>query len=104
MIISELNHLEIVSESINIEGGNLPEDSGSSTFSYTTNNNFAFTITSPSLAVGNYASAGAQGQADNPTCIPTWSYTKADSFARTSLGGASVSYSVSAAAIVPVCF
>ena len=94
MIISNLNHLEVVGENTKVQGGLCLD--------YNTNNSFNTTVNSPTTG-SNSAAAGSQGVANNNTCLPTYSYTKADTVAATDYLGGSFSASTSAAVINKPC-
>ncbi|ALF55518.1 hypothetical protein ACX27_26085 [Nostoc piscinale CENA21] len=111
MIISDLEILEIV-EVANVQGGVV---SGFNPLNYTqtdtintifnSTNNFVTEVTDP-FTNNNSAAAGAKGNAINPfvlpngvSLVPTYSYSKADTVAVTSLGGGSFSQSSSGAVI-----
>jgi hypothetical protein len=111
MIISDLNILEVVEESANIQGGWLSSGNNfSSTYnqtdriaiSFETKNSFATYVNTP-LAFGNSASAGAKADAINPyPHFMTSAFTKADTVSVTQVGGGSFSGSTSAAVINPI--
>ena len=96
MIISDLNYLEVVSESTAVQGGFSEYDYVSVKFD--TKNIFATVVNSPKT-YSNSAAAGAKGVADNNTWYPTYSFTKADTLAVTEYLGSSFSASTSAAVI-----
>ena len=96
MIISDLNYLEVVSESTAVQGGFTEIDFVSINFS--TTNGFATFVNSPTT-FSNSAAAGAKGVANNNTPFPTYSYTKADTLSVTDYLGGSFSGSTSAAVI-----
>jgi hypothetical protein len=107
MIISDLNHLEAVSE-IKIEGGSFWSSGNRFNSSYNQNDNIAITFTSKNnfetkvnspTTHSNSASAGAKGDAINNTYFPTYSFTKADTVAVADFLGGSFSGSTSAAVI-----
>ncbi|MFB8793110.1 MAG: hypothetical protein U7126_02490 [Microcoleus sp.] len=97
MIISDLNYLEVVSESAAVQGGWSETDTVDITFN--TTNSFTLTIDAPCLPDGNFASAGAKASADGDYCGTLNSFTKADTLAVVTYGGASFSGSTSVAAI-----
>lgn len=107
MIISNLNHLESVSESTDVVGG-MYAGSSYSEFDYVSINfnssNYFSTTVNPAITWGNSAAAGAKGDAINNTCFPTSSYTKADTVAVTEFLGGSLSASTSVAVINPYLF
>ncbi|WAL60504.1 hypothetical protein [Thermocoleostomius sinensis] len=103
MIISDLNHLEVVSEANNVQGGTRPSGRGftqvdSVTTTFDTTNRFT-TIINPPRDVHNVsAAAGAKGVADVGNRY-AYSYTKADTLAVVDYNGNSFSSSSSAALI-----
>jgi hypothetical protein len=106
MIISDINHLEVVSESTSVAGatGSLSRyyyQSDNVNVNFNTANSFYTSVNSPKT-YSNSAAAGAKGDAINNTHIPSYSYTKADTLAVTELGGGSFSASTSAAVINPI--
>ncbi|MEG4023829.1 hypothetical protein [Microcoleus sp. S13C4] len=96
MIISDLNYLEVVSESTAVQGGFSEYDSVSINFN--TTNTFSTSVNSPKT-YSNSAAAGAKGVANNNTWFPTYSYTKADTLAVADYLGGSFSGSTSVAVI-----
>ena len=96
MIISDLNYLEVVSEATAVQGGFFESDAVYVTFS--TTNLFSTYVNTPTT-YSNSAAAGAKGVANNNTCFPTYSYTKADTLAVADYLGGSFSASTSAAVI-----
>ncbi len=104
MLISDLNYLEAVSESIAVQGGTLGVTQNDNfNFSFYTKNSFETNVNSPKT-FSNSAAAGAKADAVNPYSgyIPSYSFTKADTFAVTYLGGGSTSGSTSVAVINPI--
>lgn len=103
MIISDLKHVENISEATSVQGG-----WGTPLFTYyqndfvginfLTSNTFQTSVNSPKT-YSNSASAGAKGEAINDSYLPSYSFTKADTIAVTELGGSSFSGSTSAAVI-----
>ena len=106
MIISNLNHLEVLGADAKVSGGLNASSSYSELdnigINFTSNNNFSTSIDTP-WSYGNSAAAGAKGDAINNTCYPTSSYTKADTVAVTQFLGGSFSGSASVAVINPYC-
>ncbi len=104
MIISEFNHLEVVTESASVEGGLGQVRSyfeyDQIAIDFNSYNSFYTKVNSPET-YSNSASAGAKGDAINPYSgyVPTHSYTKADTLAVTEYLGGSFSASTSAAVI-----
>ncbi len=102
MIISELNHLEVVAESAKVEGGlsRFYYQHDRVKVDFNSYNSFYTNVNSPKT-YSNSASAGAKGDAINPYSgyVPTHSYTKADTLAVTEYLGGSFSASTSAAVI-----
>lgn len=102
MIISDLNHLEVIAAGASVEGGRGIVRNYSQfdyiSIDFNSKNNFATNVNSPKT-FSNSASAGAKGDAINNTHIPSYSFTKADTLAVTELGGGSFSASTSAAVI-----
>ena len=96
MIISDLNYLEVVSESTAVQGGFFESDAVYVTFS--TTNLFSTYVNTPTT-YSNSAAAGAKGVANNSTPYATYSYTKADTLAVADYLGGSFSASTSAAVI-----
>ena len=96
MIISDLNYLEVVSESTAVQGGFSEFDYVSVNFS--TTNQFATFVNSPTT-FSNSAAAGAKSVANNNTPFATFSYTKGDTLAVADYLGGSFSASTSAAVI-----
>ncbi|MBD3884476.1 hypothetical protein IFO70_22295 [Phormidium tenue FACHB-886] len=107
MIISDLNHMEVISRSISIEGGTYTYYQNDYVgINFNSNNSFYTNVNSPKT-YSNSAAAGAKADAINPTegkpyYVPTYSFTKADTLAVTALGGSSFSASTSAAVINPI--
>ncbi len=102
MIISDLNYLEVVSESTAVQGGcNTWSESDYVDLNFDTTNTFTLDINTQlcGLADGNFASAGAKGVATGDACSPLNSFTKADTLAVVAYGGDSFSCSTSVAAI-----
>ncbi len=94
MIISDLNYLEVLSETVAVQGGL------KYTVSFGTKNSFTLKINLPSLSPGNYASAGAKAVADPGIYDGTLNnFTMANTLAVVSYGGGSLSSSTSVAAI-----
>ena len=100
MIISELNHLEVVAKSAKVEGGlsRFYYQYDRVKVDFNSYNSFYTNVNSPKT-YSNSASAGAKGDAINNTYLPTHSYTKADTLAVTEYLGGSFSASTSAAVI-----
>jgi hypothetical protein len=96
MIISDLNYLEFVSEATAVEGGFFETDIVNISFNTV---NTAGTFISSPFAYSNSAAAGAKAVANNDTCLPSYSFTKADTIAVTDLFGGSFSGSTSTAVI-----
>ena len=96
MIISDLNYLEVVSESTAVQGGFFESDAVFVTFS--TTNLFSTYVNTPTT-YSNSAAAGAKGVANNNTGCATYSYTKADTLAVADYWGGSFAASTSAAVI-----
>jgi hypothetical protein len=102
MIISDLNILEVVEETVNIQGGTIRprnyNESDRINVNFVTTNDFATRVIDP-RTFNNSAAAGAKGDAQNFTSDPTYSFTKADTVAVTRYLGDSFSASTSAAVI-----
>jgi hypothetical protein len=101
MIISDLNHLEVISAGASVEGGSIVRSYtqfDKISIDFNSKNSFATNVNSPKT-YSNSASAGAKGDAINNTYYPSYSFTKADTVAVTELGGGSFSASTSAAVI-----
>ena len=96
MIISDLNYLEVVAESTAVQGGWSETDIVN--IGFNTVNTFATLVNTP-YTLTNSAAAGAKGVANNDTCLPTFSYTKADTLAVADFLGCSFSGSTSVAVI-----
>jgi hypothetical protein len=94
MIISDLNYLEVAAS--NVEGGFSEYDYVSINFD--TNNKFTTTVNSPKT-FSNSAAAGAKGVANGSPYLNTYSYTKADTLAVTTIYDGSFSASTSVAVI-----
>jgi hypothetical protein len=108
MIISDLNYLEAVSASANVEGGTNPYSYYENDYvaiNFNSYNNFSTSVNSPKT-YSNSAAAGAKGDAINPygAYVPSYSFTKADTLAVAQLGGGSFSASTSVAVINPVSY
>ncbi len=97
MIISDLNYLEVADA--NIAGGFSEYDYVSINFD--TTNKFATIVNSPTTT-SNSAAAGAKGVANGSPYINTYSFTKADTLAVTTIYDGSFSASTSVAVINPV--
>ncbi|SKB15166.1 conserved hypothetical protein [Planktothrix sp. PCC 11201] len=94
MNISDLNYLEVVSETVAVQGGL------KNTISFSTKNSFTLNINVPSLSPGNYASAGAKAVTDPGIYDGTLnSFTMANTLAVATYGTSSLSSSNSVAAI-----
>jgi hypothetical protein len=106
MIISNLNHLEVLVADAKVEGGLNASSSYLETdnigITFNSNNNFSTSVSTP-WSYGNSAAAGGKGDAINNTCFATSSYTKADTVAVTQFLGGSFSGSASVAVINPYC-
>ncbi len=103
MIISDLNVLESVEETSNIQGGirsRFYNQSDDIRVNFNSNNRFQTTVIDPRTN-NNSAAAGAKGDAQNNRYgyIPTYSFTKADTVAVAEYLGESFSASTSAAVI-----
>lgn len=107
MIISDLNYLEVVSESAQIEGAGWSSGNNFNSnynqndninITFTSKNNFQTKVNSPTTH-SNSAAAGAKGDAINNTYLPTYSFTKADTVSVAEFLGGSFSGSTSAAVI-----
>ncbi|MBW4683977.1 MAG: hypothetical protein KME40_02515 [Komarekiella atlantica HA4396-MV6] len=102
MIISDLNILEVAEEAANIQGGTIQprtyREADFISINFDSLNRFQTFVVDP-FTRNNSASAGAKGDAQNFTNIPTYSFTKADTVAATRYLGDSFSSSTSAAVI-----
>ena len=98
MLIANLDHISAADENAQVEGGWSEYDYV--TLDFDSYNSFCTQVNSP-YTLTNSAAAGAKGAATNNTCIPTASYTKADTVAVTDFLGGSFSGSTSAAVINP---
>lgn len=98
MIISDLNYMEVASESAKIQGG-----TGTRPISFSTTNKFKSEFTTNNNFSGYTASGGASGDAvvAPGTKVPKATYTKADSTSYVNTWGDSSSTSTSGAAIKP---
>ena len=105
MIISDLNYLEVVAESTAVQGGCATptwSETDIVNIGFNTVNTFATLVNTP-YTLTNSAAAGAKGVANNDTCLPTYSYTKADTLAVADFLGGSFSGSTSVAVINFIC-
>ncbi|CAD5937410.1 hypothetical protein [Planktothrix agardhii] len=99
MIISDLNYLESANNSAVVGGLSEWSETDTVDITFKTTNSFTLTIDAPCLPDGNFASAGAKASADGDYCGTLNSFTKADTLAVVTYGGASFSGSTSVAAI-----
>ncbi len=106
MIISELNHLQVIAEAGVVEGGTYY---GYPTYyeydkvvvDFTSNNNFHTSAKLTPHFDHNSASAGAKADAIGSPWYYTDSFTKADTLSVAKFGGGSFSASTSSAIIKP---
>lgn len=98
MFISDLNHIEAVTESTVVGGWYDFYEKDKVEIIFDSTNKFETTVNSPKT-YSNSAAAGAKGVANNYTNHPTYSFTKADTLAVTEYLGSSFSASTSAAVI-----
>lgn len=105
MIISDLNHLQVVAEAGVVEGGTYKKptyfEKDVVIVDFTSNNDFKTSATLYQNFDYNSASAGAKADAINNTYYYTDSFTKADTLSVTEFGGGSFSASTTAAIIKP---